>query len=375
MATYKAEFLSHYYKGRLRPASAYAMGLIPLWARAASLAPRVANAVARNERSGALLKSLGGIAPQRGVPSFARRTFTSWFRGRREVNPAGDPVLLFPDTFTNCFHPEIAVAATEVLEAAGRRVVVPAASLCCGRPLYDYGMLDLAERFLRRILDQLRPHITAGVPMVVLEPSCAAVFRDELTNLLPHDQDARRLHDQTFMLSELLANRCEGFRPPALSGRALVQAHCHQKAVIGIRAEQELLERMGLDVEVPDSGCCGMAGSFGFEEGEHYRVSVAAGERVILPKVREASPTTIVVAAGFSCREQIAQGTDRRALHPAEVLRLAMRDGPQPPKGLPENAARGDDVIGRSRTRALVRAAASAASVSLSAATALPRKR
>jgi Fe-S oxidoreductase len=213
----------------------------------------------------------------------------------------------------------------QVLEAAGFAVRVPEMSLCCGRPLYDYGFLDLAKRQLSRILEALRPEIAAGVPIVVLEPSCAAVFRDELPNLFPHDEDARGLRRQTYLLGELLADRASDFPMPTLAGKALVHGHCHQKAVLGMDAELATLRRLGVEVELPDVGCCGMAGGFGFEAGEHYDVSIRTGERALLPQVRKASPETFIIADGFSCREQIAQTTPRRALHLADVIALALR--------------------------------------------------
>jgi Fe-S oxidoreductase len=184
-------------------------------------------------------------------------------------------------------------------------------------------MLLTAKGFLREILDTLRPQIEAGVPIVGLEPSCTAVFREELLNLFPNDLDAQRLQQQTRTLSEFLLELGEEWQWPKLHREALVQAHCHHKAVMGFDAEQAVLERLGLRVTVPDSGCCGMAGSFGYEAGEHYKVSMACAERVILPKVREADPQTLIVADGFSCREQIEQATGVRPLHLAEVIALA----------------------------------------------------
>lgn len=232
-------------------------------------------------------------------------------------------VILWADTFNNFFHPQTAQAAVEVLEAAGFCVTVPDADLCCGRPLYDYGMLDRAKRWLKEILRELSAEIEAGIPVVVLEPSCAAVFRDELTELFPQDQDARRLAKQTFTLAELLHEHAKGYQPPRLERRALLHGHCHQKALLNFDCEKELLEKMGVELEVPDSGCCGMAGAFGFEK-DHYEVSVACGERVLLPEVRKAASNTLIIADGFSCREQISQLTDRRALHFAEIVKLAM---------------------------------------------------
>jgi FAD/FMN-containing dehydrogenase/Fe-S oxidoreductase len=316
LATYKAEFLHHHYQGRLRPRSAYALGLAPWWARLASGAPGLANALAQNPALGGVLKKAAGIAPQRSLPLFARQTFRDWFGRRPEKT--GDPILLWPDTFTNYFEPGIGKAAVEVLEAAGLRVTIPRRVLCCGRPLYDFGMLDLARRQLRQILETLAPEIAAGVPLVSLEPSCVAVFRDELPGLFPSDETAKRLAAQTFTLAELLVQR--SWEPPRGSGgEALVHGHCHHHAVMGLDADRSLLQRTGLDFHLLDSGCCGMAGAFGFEE-EHYEISLAIGERVLLPAVREAAQETLIVADGFSCRQQIVQTTSRRPIHLAELL-------------------------------------------------------
>ncbi|HEU0242402.1 MAG TPA: heterodisulfide reductase-related iron-sulfur binding cluster, partial [Candidatus Limnocylindrales bacterium] len=196
-------------------------------------------------------------------------------------------------------------------------------ALCCGRPLYDWGYLGQAKHLLKTILTDLRDEIRAGTPVVGLEPSCVSVFRDEALNLLHGDNDARRLAAQTKTLGEFLATR-DGYRPPHLDGRALVQGHCHDKSVLGFESELAVLRATGLEVDAPDSGCCGMAGAFGFERGDHYRVATAVGERALLPAVRSADPATFIVAGGFSCREQIEQGTDRSVLHPAELLALAI---------------------------------------------------
>ena len=215
-------------------------------------------------------------------------------------------------------------ATVEVLERAGYQVELPKRVLCCGRPLYDYGMLDTAGRWLRQILRTLRPQIRNGVTVIGMEPSCLAVFRDEMPNLFPDDEDAKRLARQSVLLSEFLEER--GWEPPKLSRQALVQGHCHHRAVMGFDTDQRMLERLGMDFEVLDSGCCGLAGSFGFEAGEKYDVSMKAGERVLFPKVREASPDTLIVADGFSCRTQIEHGTGRRAVHLAEVIHIALRE-------------------------------------------------
>jgi Fe-S oxidoreductase len=230
-------------------------------------------------------------------------------------------VLLWADTFNDNFHPQVLLAAEEVLRAAGFRVRVPSRPLCCGRPLYDWGMLDHAKALLRRTLAALGPDLRAGTPIVGLEPSCVAVFRDELVGLFPHDEDALRLSRQVMTLGEFLASHAAG-RLPRFAARVLLHGHCHQKAVMGMDGELAVLEAMGIEVERPDAGCCGMAGAFGFEKGK-YELSMAVGERVLLPAVRAAAEGMLIVADGFSCREQIAQGTPRQALHLAEVVQRA----------------------------------------------------
>ncbi len=338
MATYKAEFLSHYYEGRVRPRHAYSMGLIYWWARLASMAPGVVNILSHAPVLGSLLQWAGGISTRRKMPAFAPETFKSWFFRRPPRNVGKPRVILWPDTFNNHFHPQTAKAAVEVLETAGFHVVVPKRSLCCGRPLYDFGMLHTAKHLLRQILDELRPEIEASTPIVGLEPSCVAVFRDELGNLFPMDEDARRLARQTFLLSEFLEQKARDFPIPQLNRKALVHGHCHHEHVMTFKDETSVLDRLGLDYRKLDSGCCGMAGSFGFERG-HYDVSVAVGERKLLPSVRQADDKTLIVADGFSCREQIAGLTDRGALHLAQVIQMALREGPHGPSrdGLPES--------------------------------------
>lgn len=328
MATYKAEFLSHYYKRRLRPIHAYAFGLIHVWSTFARFAPWLVNFINRAPLFSHVVKAIIGVAPQRTMPAFAPENFKSWFHRRAARNDGNARVILWPDTFNNYFHPDTAKAAVEVLEDAGFRVIVPEADLCCGRPLYDYGMLDAAKRWLGQILVALRSEIQAGTPMVGLEPSCIAVFRDELLELFPQDVDAQRLSKQTFTLAEFLERHAPDYKPPKLLRRALVHGHCHQKSVLKFDRDQELLKKIGLELEVPDSGCCGMAGAFGFEK-DHYEVSIACGERVLLPAVRKSAHDTLIIADGFSCREQIRQTTDRHALHLAEVIQMALHDDAQ----------------------------------------------
>ena len=315
MATYKAEFMSHYYAGRLRPMPAYTMGLIYWWAGMASLVPGLANAMTRLP----LMKTLAGVAKERRMPRFASKTFRQQF-ARKENFARGAKVVLWADTFNNHFLPQTAMAAVEVLERAGYQVTVPPKRLCCGRPLYDWGFLDGARRLLGKTLDALAPDLDAGIPVIGLEPSCVSVFRDELPALFPRDPRAEQLAQSTFTLSEFLAR--EEVALPALHRKALVQAHCHHKAVMRFDSEEAMLRRIGLDLTHPDSGCCGMAGAFGFEK-KHYDLSMKVGERVLLPMVREADSETLIIADGFSCREQIEQSTGRSTLHFAEVLKLA----------------------------------------------------
>jgi len=367
LATYKAEFLSHYYQGRLRPLNAYAFGNIDLWASLASNAPGLVNLTTQLPFLRDIAKLLAGIPAQRKIPAFAPETFKQWFfrTSPRRGGPIGPPreaqrarvatdpnstaseswksgasaprpadqengalapeVILWADTFNNYFLPSTAKAAVEVLETAGFRVRVPRANLCCGRPLYDFGMLDRAERLLLEILDQLEPEIAAGIPVVGLEPSCVTVFRDELINLFPHDERALALSKQTFLLSEFLEqNLGPDAQLPQLPRNALLHGHCHHKSIMKMTAEESLLSRLGVQFQSPAPGCCGMAGSFGFEH-DKYEVSAAIGELELLPAVRQAPADWLIIADGFSCREQIAQGTGRHALHLAEVLQMALQ--------------------------------------------------
>lgn len=323
MASYKAEFLHHHYLGRLRPVQAYTMGLINRWARLASVAPRLVNLLTHTPGLARLIKFAGGVAQQREVPKFARRTFRKWFSRRRATAPGPrGRVILWADTFNNHFQPGSAAAAVEVLEALGYTVTVPQKQLCCGRPLYDFGMLDSARNHLKEILNTLQDDIRAGVPIIGLEPACLSVFRDELLNFFPDDVLAQRLSRQSHLFSDFLMNISD-WDAPQLGGEALVHGHCHQKSVFGMAAEMALLKRLGIHARTVESGCCGMAGAFGFNP-KHYEVSVKAGESALLPAVRAADEHTMIIASGYSCREQISQLTERNALHVSEVVALAL---------------------------------------------------
>lgn len=325
MATYKSEFMAHYYQHKRRPRQAYAFGWIDRWAALAAHAPGPVNWLAQAPGIGGLIKTVAGVSSQRRLPRFAPETFRHWFKHRAPGNAGKPAVMLWPDTFNNHFHPATAKAAVMVLEAAGFQVHVPERQICCGRPLYDFGMLDQARRQLRRILADLRPAIDSGMPVVGLEPACVAVFRDELVNLFPEDEMAQRLSRQTCFFSEFLMKEAPDFPFPKLARKALLHGHCHQKALAGLEHEQALLDRLGLDWQDLDSGCCGMAGSFGFET-DKAELSAQIGELVLLPAVRNAPPDTLIVADGYSCREQIGQLTERRGLHMAEVIFMAMQE-------------------------------------------------
>ncbi len=326
MPTYKAEFLHHHFRSlkRWRPRYAYAFGLIDQAARMASKAPGLVNFMTQTPGLARAAKFAAGMAPERRIPRFAPMTLQDWWHQRGGTrNPSGRRVVVWPDTFNNHFHTDVGRACVEAIESAGWQVVMPEGHVCCGRPLYDYGFLDLAGRYLRRTVSVLRPEIRAGTPVVGMEPSCLAVFKDELTGMLPHDDDARRLAGNAMHFAEFFERH--DVPVPPLSGKALVWGHCHHKATGGMEAEHAVLARMGLEVEPAGGGCCGLAGSWGFERG-HYDVSMKSGELGLLPAVRSADPQTIIVANGFSCQTQVEQADlGRSAVHVGQVMEMAAR--------------------------------------------------
>jgi FAD/FMN-containing dehydrogenase/Fe-S oxidoreductase len=333
MATMKAEFLAHHYAGRLRPRAHYSMGWLPAVARLASRAPRLVNALTQAPVLRDVLTVAGGIDRRRTIPLFASQTLQAWV-AKRDPGPAGlrGEVILWPDTFTNHLTPGIGQAAVEVLETAGYRVIVPEQPLCCGLTWISTGQLATAKRVLRRTVDTLAPYLRRGVKVVGLEPSCTAVFRSDARELMPGDRDVQRLREQTVTLAELLHHHTDNWRPPPVGGQAIAQTHCHQHAIMGYDADQVVLKEAGVDVDVLDSGCCGLAGNFGFEAG-HYEVSTACAERVLLPAVRDVAADSFVLADGFSCRTQIEQaGTGRTPVHLAEILAGGLRGEPPRPE-------------------------------------------
>jgi len=371
MATYKAEFLSHHYEGRLRPAAHYSMGWLPLWARLSRTAPRLVNAALGAPGLAGLGKRLAGVAAERDAPVFAEESFVQWWRARGSAEPdPADPrtVLLWPDTFSTYFHPNVAKSAGRVLEDAGFKVAVPTRAVCCGLTWISTGQLGTAQRVLRRTLDVLRPWLETGTPVIGLEPSCTAVFRADAPELLPEDQDVQRLAGQFRTFAEQLLNHApDGWQPPRLTKSATVQTHCHQHAVTKDDADRELMRRAGIDARVLDAGCCGLAGNFGFEQG-HYDLSMTVAEQGVLPAVRETAPGALVLADGFSCRTQIEQGdTGRRALHLAEALALALderhlpADHPEKLADRPERSARDGRLLAAGAAVAVLGAAAAGA--------------
>ncbi|MER7670735.1 FAD-binding and (Fe-S)-binding domain-containing protein [Kitasatospora sp. NPDC096128] len=327
MATYKTEFLHQHYRHRPRPLAHYSMGRLPLWLRAVALAPAAANTLVRSP-AGPLLKRIGGIDPRRVLPVFPPETFTRWYRRHRAAHPAptgARPVLLWPDTFSNHLQPEVARSAVEVLEHLGFDARLPDGPVCCGLTWYSTGQLGTARRVLRRSLAALAATgLPADTPVIGLEPSCTATLREDLPRLL--GADGRPLSERTRTFAEFIDEYAPDAPLPRARPAAVTQTHCHQHAVLGSAADRRVEARLGLDNRVLDSGCCGLAGNFGFEQG-HFEVSEAIAERVLLPEVRAAGPDTMVLADGFSCRTQIAQLADgRRALHLAELIARELRE-------------------------------------------------
>jgi FAD/FMN-containing dehydrogenase/Fe-S oxidoreductase len=331
MATYKSEFLSHHYARRLRPAAHYSMGYLPVWARLASKAPRLVNAVTQS-RAAPLLKRAGGVAGERSIPLFAEQTLTAWLAGRPGLDQqrVTRRLLLWPDTFTNHLSPQVGRAAVRVLESAGLGIDQPQGAVCCGLTWISTGQLAVARRVLTRTLRTMARHADDDAWVVGVEPSCTAALRKDLPELFPDDRTARWLSTHVLTFAEALDRFAPEGWAPQVGGSSISQTHCHQHAVLGTAADERLIARIGLDNSTIPSGCCGLAGNFGFERG-HYEVSTAVGELVTLPAVRAAAAGTAVLADGFSCRTQVQQSTGRQAQHLAELIDRALHsEGRQP---------------------------------------------
>ena len=317
MASYKAEFMSHYWSGRIRSREAYVFGWLNRWLALGRPFASIANWVTHAPGLGALAKRIAGIAPEREVPPLARRSFRRTFTAPAAA-PGAPRAILWPDTFNDSFHPQVLHAAARVIADAGFAVEIPRRRLCCGRPLYEYGWLEDARRLWRRTLDTLADDIDAGVPIVGLEPSCVSAFRDELPALFPDEPRAAQLAHDMLTVGEFLTKFHASPRRAAEPREILFHRHCHEQAILSPDHEIDLLRAAGHDVRVLDSGCCGMAGAFGFQR-EKYELSVALAERVLLPAVR-AAPDALVVTDGFSCREQLRQLAGVTGHHAVELL-------------------------------------------------------
>ncbi|WP_043724904.1 FAD-binding and (Fe-S)-binding domain-containing protein [Kutzneria sp. 744] len=298
MATYKAEFLHQHYRGRLRPMSHYSMGFLPLWL---AVFPGLVRALGDVR----VVKRLGGIDPRRAMPAVASRSF----RSRFQSSTAGDPVVLFSDTFTDHFDPQVGVDAVRVLEHLGFSVSLPRKRVCCGLTWMSTGQLGMARRVLRRTA---RVMDGSSAPVVGLEPSCTAFLRNDALELTD-DPAVQRLAGRVRTFAEQIAPVVG----PLGSASAVMQPHCHQYADLGLDADRQVLTAVGVEADVLDAGCCGLAGNFGFENG-HYDVSVAVAEHALLPAIRATDAT--VLADGFSCRTQLRQLTDREPVHLATLL-------------------------------------------------------
>ncbi|MGF6917771.1 FAD/FMN-containing dehydrogenase/Fe-S oxidoreductase [Paraburkholderia sp. 40] len=327
MASYKAEFLSHYYENNRRPRQALFMGRIGEWAPWAARFPRVTNFLTTAPVLSALGKWIAGVAQTRALPRFAaatyRRSASSQASAIHAFGGDAKKVILWVDTFNDHFTPEIAQAAAEVLTQLGWHVALPKKRLCCGRPLYDFGLLERARELLTHIVDDLADDIAAGVPLVGLEPGCLSVFKDELLKQLPDHALAKKLSAQTYLFADFVAR--QPFEWPTLAADVMVHGHCHQKALFGMQGDAALLNKLGVKWKLLDTGCCGMAGSFGFNI-EHHALSEKIGEDMF-EAVRDAmaaNAETIVLTNGFSCREQIEHGTGRHALHIAQLAQRAL---------------------------------------------------
>jgi len=322
MATYKMEFMHHHFRGRLRPRHHYALALLGYSVPVGNRLAGPVNAIAGNPRLGPWLKRALGLAPQRPLPVFAAEPFTKWLRGYRQpVDADADAVLLYPDLFYNAFEPAVLRAAVRVLNHAGRRVLVPDGPLPEVLPEMHFGFLGLAGRHLEQVLKTLLPFAEQGKAILFVEPSVAALFVEDLPKIHPDDAGARRITERCETLADYLLRL--DLDLPQRGGRAIVHTHCNQKAVLKADASERLVAALGLDVEAPEQGCCGMAGSFGYVR-EHYPISLRIAERHLLPAVRDADADTVIVADGFSCRSQIRDGTGREVLHSAQLLARAI---------------------------------------------------
>ncbi|NKY53746.1 FAD-binding and (Fe-S)-binding domain-containing protein [Nocardia vermiculata] len=318
MATYKSETLYRAYRHRLRPIDHYVLGQLPRWLALGTRMPRAVNALTGARWLRELGMRAAGMDPRRPAPRLAPQSFRDQWARREQVRDARPVAMLWIDSFTDAFAPDIGWAAVELVESAGYRVRIPARRVCCGLTWISTGQLDGARRRLRHTLGALDEHIRAGGPVIGLEPSCTAALRSDLPELLPDDPRSAPTAAAVRTLAEFLDGRPE-WHPPDRSGdRVLVQPHCHQHAVSGFDADLRVLQRTGAEI-TEISGCCGLAGNFGMQAG-HYDISVAVAEGGILPALRAARSGTTLLADGFSCRTQAEQLAGRSGRHLAQYL-------------------------------------------------------
>jgi Fe-S oxidoreductase len=325
MAKLKAEFLAHYYDEHGTPLRARAFGNIHTLNRLGSFTAPIANIVLKTPLA-TVGKKVLGVHPKREIAPFARESFESWFEKRRQSKPSGwrGAVVYYHDSFATYNYPEIGKAAVRLLEAAGFTVEIVARRACCGRPAISKGLIEDARKLAARNVESLAPYARHDIPIVGTEPSCILTLRDEYPDLLPENSDVEKVAAQSFMIDEFLADlEAKGelgltWRDD-VGPRVLFHGHCHQKALIGMKPSMSILRAAGCQPEESGAGCCGMAGSFGYEE-EHYEVSRKIGAERLFPKVEEQARETVIAVTGVSCREQIGHFTDRRPIHIAEVL-------------------------------------------------------
>jgi len=325
MTRYKSEFLAQKYKGKLHPLHHYVFGFADKLARLGALTPAITNLVLGGGITSPLVKHVVGVAQERKMPQLARK---SWKASRGADETSNVPraaekqvVVLWADTWNNYYHPQTLAAAERVLTQAGFRVQTTKGHICCGRALYDFGLLGTARAYLAKVLDRVAPQVEAGLPFIFLEPSCASVFKGEALEFFPDDPRAQKLSQQVWLLADWLAAKAPEWVEGRLTGaEVLLHGHCHHKSVFGgPKNEIALLRRAGAQVKMIETTCCGMAGPFGFE-ADKIEVSKAIANLGLLPAVKAAGPMTLIVADGFSCREQIGQLSDREGMHFAEIL-------------------------------------------------------
>jgi FAD/FMN-containing dehydrogenase/Fe-S oxidoreductase len=328
MAKLKYEFLNHYHAANGLPLRNRLFGRIERLNRLGARFAPLSNWLANSRPNRWLLEKLAGIDSRRPLPAFASETFEHWFRNHRSDGKGEKgTVVLFHDTFNTFNTPAVAIAATRFLERAGYRVSL-AAKRCCGRPMISKGMLAAARDNAAWNVERLFPHVEKGAAIVGLEPSCLLTLRDEYPELLRTEQ-ATAVASRSFLFEEFISSERKAGRLSLTFGgngkKALLHGHCHQKALVGTAPTVETLRWAGFDVTEVDSGCCGMAGSFGFEK-EHYDLSIAIANRRLAPAVRAADANVEIIASGISCRQQIGHVAGRKAKHPAEVLWEVLRE-------------------------------------------------